>query len=195
MIKEIVYLGNGIVNVVDDNGNSTKKLDEKNLLDILETENKLENIRLIINNLQNEIKECKKFDSNCIKLFKFLPVLIVLHIIITLLLGVTMPYVIGGALFFTATSTLLTGVSKKYNNKIQKRLNDKLRISRDFQQKYEKELNESTLKSSINIKNDDIVNKVNQVIPIKYSEYFDENIVNDINLKYEEKVLTRTRKR
>lgn len=117
MNKEMVHLNDNIVGIYDEYGNLTKRVYEDNIKQILENENKLENITNIIMNLKSKINECKKFEYNCNKLSKFLIILILLHIVITLLLGSTLFMSLIGALGFAGLSSgIIMFVKKKMKN-------------------------------------------------------------------------------
>lgn len=197
MNKEITYLKNGTVEIVDESGNVKRRVNEDNIEEILAKENKVEHSEKIINEILSELEECNHFDSNCNKLLKVLPIFIALHIVITLLLGSPITASFLGSIVFGVIGSGVIQVAKGFGRKSKKGLKAKLDFAGKLKQVYKNELDESIIKTS-SLKFDKRVE--NEVVPIMHSEGLEKRVINKMNSVYteaynNEKLLVRTRKK
>lgn len=197
MNKEITYLNNGIVEIVDEFGNVKRRVNEDNIEEILDKENKVEHLEKIINEILSELKECNQFDLKCNKLLKVLPVFIALHIVITLLLGSPITASFLGSIIFGGIGAVIIQVAKGVGRKSEKGLKAKLHFADKLKQVYKNELDESIIKSNL-LQFDKRVE--NEVVPIMHSEGLEKRVINKMNRVYtdaynNEKLLVRTRKK
>ncbi|MBO5096003.1 MAG: hypothetical protein J6B98_03935 [Bacilli bacterium] len=198
MNKSVEYLDDGLVQIEDEFGNVNKRLNEDNIEEILAIENKLEHVK-------NHIKELKQclFDYNCLGkkynfIKKLIPVLIVAHVLTTYLIGATVTGIIVGTLSFSGMCYVIIGIANNKLKKAKNGINAELEFINSLQEEYQQELDEKLINSKVRY-NDKILD--NKIIPIKYYENLDEQVIEEINSVYseaynsKEKPFTRTRQK
>lgn len=202
MNKEIIYLDSSTVGVSDEKGKITKRIYEDNIEEVLAQENKVELINENINELEDKIEDNKNFGWFLNAFSKAQILVFILAIIVLIALNNPGILTIISGLLIPSLYTITLSIAKKINNKRFWGLNGKLECAKKIKKEFQKELEDTLLKSSVlsEVSQDKIL--VNEIIPIAYSENLDDKYLKELDMAYErtsysepekEKPLCRTR--
>ena len=195
----MIYLDSSTVGVSDEKGKITKRLYDNNIEDVLVQENKVELINETINELEEMIDDNKNFGWFLNAFSKAQILAFILAIIVLITLENPGILTIISALMIPSLYTITLSIAKKINNKKYSGLKGKLECAKKIKKEFQKELEDTLLKSSI-LSEDKIL--INEIIPVAYSENLDDKYLKELDMAYErtsysepekEKPLCRTR--
>lgn len=195
----MIYLDSSTVGVSDEKGKITKRLYDNNIEDVLAQENKVELINETINELEEMIDDNKNFGWFLNAFSKAQILAFILAIIVLITLKNPGILTIISALIIPSLYTITLSIAKKINNKKYSGLKGKLECAKKIKKEFQKELEDTLLKSSI-LSEDKIL--INEIIPVAYSENLDDKYLKELDTAYErasysesekEKPLCRTR--